>query len=118
MTSRKRRADWGKIYEEKRAALEKELKTKWDEKPISMTRIYAEITEALKGEDWVLTNGSSQGKENLYLPASQVQSDSRKIQRRRLGLWHACFARRRAGAQRLRQILRQYPARRLICCLP
>ena len=24
-------------------------------------------TEALKGEDWVLTNGSSQGKENLYL---------------------------------------------------
>ena len=36
-----------------------------------MTRIYAEITEALKGEDWVLTNGSSQGKENLYLPATK-----------------------------------------------
>jgi thiamine pyrophosphate-dependent acetolactate synthase large subunit-like protein len=51
--------------------LEKELKTKWDDKPVSMTRIYTEINEALKGEDWVLTNGSSQGKENLYLPAAK-----------------------------------------------
>jgi thiamine pyrophosphate-dependent acetolactate synthase large subunit-like protein len=65
----KRRADWGKIYQDKKAALEKELKSKWDDKPISMTRIYAEIAEALKAEDWVLTNGSSQAKENLYLPA-------------------------------------------------
>ena len=32
--SPERRADWGKIYQEKRAALEKETKTKWDEKPI------------------------------------------------------------------------------------
>ncbi|HEX6175040.1 MAG TPA: thiamine pyrophosphate-dependent enzyme, partial [Candidatus Binatia bacterium] len=67
----RRRADWGKIYEDKQAALQKELKTKWDEKPISMTRIYAEMVEALKGEDWVLTNGSSQGKENLYLAAAK-----------------------------------------------
>ncbi len=49
----KRRADWGKIYQEKRAALEKETKTKWDEKPIAMTRLYAELAEALKNEDWV-----------------------------------------------------------------
>jgi acetolactate synthase-1/2/3 large subunit len=67
----KRRADWGKIYDEKRAALERETKTKWDEKPISMTRLYAELTEVLKAEDWVLTNGSSQGKENLHLPAAK-----------------------------------------------
>jgi acetolactate synthase-1/2/3 large subunit len=67
----KRRADWGKIHEAKKAALEKELKSKWDEKPIAMTRIYAELAEALKGEDWVLTNGSSQGKENLYMPATR-----------------------------------------------
>jgi thiamine pyrophosphate-dependent acetolactate synthase large subunit-like protein len=67
----KRRGEWEKVYHDKRAALEKELKTKWDEKPISMTRIYAELSEALKGEDWVLTNGSSQGKENLYLPAAK-----------------------------------------------
>jgi thiamine pyrophosphate-dependent acetolactate synthase large subunit-like protein len=67
----KRRADWEKIYQEKRAALDKELKAKWDEKPIAMTRIYAEIVEALKNEDWVLTNGTSQGKENFYLPAAK-----------------------------------------------
>jgi acetolactate synthase I/II/III large subunit len=67
----RRRADWRKIYDEKRAALENETKAKWDEKPVSMTRIYAELGEALKGEDWVLTNGSSQGKENLCLPASK-----------------------------------------------
>jgi thiamine pyrophosphate-dependent acetolactate synthase large subunit-like protein len=67
----KRRADWEKIYREKQAALEKEMQSKWDEKPISMTRIYGEIKEALKSEDWVLTNGSSQSKENLYLPATK-----------------------------------------------
>jgi acetolactate synthase-1/2/3 large subunit len=67
----KRRADWSKIYDDKKTALEKELKAKWDEKPIAMTRIYAEINEAIKNEDWVLTNGSSQGKENLYLPAAK-----------------------------------------------
>jgi thiamine pyrophosphate-dependent acetolactate synthase large subunit-like protein len=37
----------------------------------SMTRIYAEVIEALKAEDWVLTDGSSQAKENLYLPADK-----------------------------------------------
>jgi thiamine pyrophosphate-dependent acetolactate synthase large subunit-like protein len=67
----RRRADWGKIHEDKKAALEKELKSKWDDRPVSMTRIYGEINEALKGEDWVLTNGSSQSKENLYLPATK-----------------------------------------------
>ena len=65
-----RRAGWAKVYEEKRAALEKETRTKWDERPIAMARIYAELAQALDGEDWVLTNGSSQGKENLCLPAT------------------------------------------------
>ncbi len=64
-----RRAQWAKLYEEKVAAREKETKTKWDEKPIAMSRLYVELVEALKNEDWVLTNGSSQGKENSYLPA-------------------------------------------------
>jgi len=64
-----RRAQWIKLYEEKVAAREKETKTKWDEKPIAMSRLYVEFAEALKNEDWVLTNGSSQGKENSYLPA-------------------------------------------------
>jgi acetolactate synthase I/II/III large subunit len=64
-----RRAQWAKLYEEKVVAREKETKTKWGEKPIAMSRLYAELAEALKNEDWVLTNGSSQGKENSYLPA-------------------------------------------------
>ena len=67
----RRRAEWGKIYEAKKAGLEQELRAKWDEKPVSMTRIYAELKEALKDEDWVLTNGTSQTKENFYLPASK-----------------------------------------------
>jgi thiamine pyrophosphate-dependent acetolactate synthase large subunit-like protein len=66
-----RRVEWTKLYEEKVAAREKETKSKWDEKPIATSRLYAELTEALKNEDWVLTNGSSQGKENGYLPASK-----------------------------------------------
>jgi acetolactate synthase-1/2/3 large subunit len=65
-----RRAEWAKLYDEKVAAREKETKTKWEEKPIAMSRLYVELTEALKNEDWVLTNGSSQGKENSYLPAT------------------------------------------------
>jgi acetolactate synthase I/II/III large subunit len=64
-----RRTQWAKLYAEKVAAREQETKTKWDEKPIAMSRLYVELAEALKNEDWVLTNGSSQGKENSYLPA-------------------------------------------------
>ena len=66
-----RRAAWAKLYEEKVAAREKETKTKWDEKPVAMSRLYVELAEALKNEDWLLTNGSSQGKENSYLPATK-----------------------------------------------
>jgi thiamine pyrophosphate-dependent acetolactate synthase large subunit-like protein len=66
-----RRGEWAKLYADKQAALEKEKKSKWDEKPIAMTRLYAEMIEALKNEDWVLTIGSSQGKENSYLPATK-----------------------------------------------
>ena len=66
-----RRTEWEKTYATKKTSLEEELKNKWDEKPVSMTRIYAELGEALKNEDWVLTNGTSQTKENFYLPASK-----------------------------------------------
>jgi thiamine pyrophosphate-dependent acetolactate synthase large subunit-like protein len=66
-----RRKDWAKLYDEKQAALEKEKAAKWEEKPIAMTRLYAEMIDALKNENWVLTNGSSQGKENSYFPATQ-----------------------------------------------
>jgi thiamine pyrophosphate-dependent acetolactate synthase large subunit-like protein len=67
----RRRADWRKIYDDKRALLENETRQKWDEKPVAMTRLYAELSETLKSEDWVLTNGTSQGKENHYLAATK-----------------------------------------------
>ena len=108
----RRRTDWGKIYEEKKAGLEKETKTKWDEKPVSMTRIYAELAEALKGEDWVLTNGSSQSKENLCLPAAKFNQILGKYKGGGLGYGlpaslGAALAHKGTG-----QILRRYSARR------
>ncbi len=66
-----RRDHWAKLHAEREENLARELKKKWDEKPISTTRLYTEIAEAVKNEDWVLTNGTSQGKENLYLPATK-----------------------------------------------
>jgi thiamine pyrophosphate-dependent acetolactate synthase large subunit-like protein len=67
----KRRAEWNNLYKEKEEARTKETKAKWDEKPISTSRLYSEMAEVLKNESWVLTNGTSSGKENLFLPARQ-----------------------------------------------
>ena len=67
----KRREQWAKLHAEKQAALARETKSKWDEKPIATTRLFSELAEVLKNEDWVLTNGSSQGKENLFMPATK-----------------------------------------------
>jgi thiamine pyrophosphate-dependent acetolactate synthase large subunit-like protein len=66
-----RRDRWAKLHAEREENLSRELKKKWDEKPISTTRLYTEIAEAVKNEDWVLTNGTSQGKENLYMPGAK-----------------------------------------------
>jgi thiamine pyrophosphate-dependent acetolactate synthase large subunit-like protein len=66
-----RRDRWAKLHAEREENLTRELKKKWDEKPISTTRLYTEIAEAVKNEDWVLTNGTSQGKENLYMPGAK-----------------------------------------------
>jgi acetolactate synthase I/II/III large subunit len=66
-----RRERWAKLHAEREENLARELKSKWDEKPISTTRLYTEIAEAVKNEDWVLTNGTSQGKENLYMPGAK-----------------------------------------------
>ena len=63
----KRRAEWTRLHAERDEAQQKQTRAKWDEKPISTSRLYTEVAEALKGEDWVLTNGTSQGKENYFL---------------------------------------------------
>lgn len=67
----KRRGEWAKLHGERVEAQDKQTKAKWDEKPIATSRFYTELAEALKNEDWVLTNGTSSGKENLFLPASK-----------------------------------------------
>jgi acetolactate synthase I/II/III large subunit len=66
-----RRERWAKLHAEREENLAREAKKKWDEKPIATTRLYSEIAEAVKNEDWVLTNGTSQGKENLYMPGAK-----------------------------------------------
>ncbi|MFQ5904596.1 MAG: thiamine pyrophosphate-binding protein, partial [Candidatus Binatia bacterium] len=67
----KRRAQWSKLHSEREEALAQQTKTKWDEKPISTNRLYSEMAKALKNEDWVLTNGTSGAKENLFLGAKK-----------------------------------------------
>jgi acetolactate synthase-1/2/3 large subunit len=67
----KRREQWSKIHAEKEETLAREAKAKWDEKPIATSRLYSEIADAVKNEDWVLTNGTSSGKENLFMPATK-----------------------------------------------
>jgi acetolactate synthase-1/2/3 large subunit len=67
----RRREQWSKLHAEKEAALARETKSKWDETPIATTRLFSELAEVLKNEDWVLTNGTSQGKENFFMPATK-----------------------------------------------
>jgi thiamine pyrophosphate-dependent acetolactate synthase large subunit-like protein len=67
----KRRGEWAKLHADKEEGIAREAKSKWDEKPIATSRLYSEIAEAVKNEDWVLTNGTSSGKENMFLPATK-----------------------------------------------
>jgi len=67
----KRREQWSKLHAEREEALAREAKSKWDEKPIATSRLYSEIAAAVKNEDWVLTSGTSSGKEYLYMPAEK-----------------------------------------------
>ncbi|HUF40927.1 MAG TPA: thiamine pyrophosphate-binding protein [Verrucomicrobiae bacterium] len=107
-----RRADWAKIYEDKKAALEKQRQIKWDEKPVAMTRVYAELAEVLKGEDWVLTNGTSGGKENFYLPAAKFNQILGKYKGGGLGYGLPASLGAGPGAQGLGKTLCRHPARR------
>ncbi len=66
-----RRPKWAKLHAERDEAQAKQTRAKWDEKPISTSRLYSELGEVLKGEDWVLTNGTSSGKENFFVHASK-----------------------------------------------
>jgi thiamine pyrophosphate-dependent acetolactate synthase large subunit-like protein len=62
---------WSKLHAEREEALAQQTRAKWDEKPISTSRLYSEMADAVKNEDWVLTNGTSSGKENFFLHANK-----------------------------------------------
>ncbi len=67
----KRRAQWAKLHEERESAMAQQTRSKWDEKPIATNRLFSELAEVLKNEDWVLVNGSSGSKENFFLGANK-----------------------------------------------
>lgn len=67
----KRRERWSKLHQERVEGMAKQTRAKWDEKPIAMSRLYSELADALKNEDWVLTNGTSSGREHYFLHGSK-----------------------------------------------
>jgi len=67
----KRREQWAKLHAERQEALAQQTRSKWDEKPIATSRLYSELAEVLKNEDWVLTNGTTPEREWSILPAAK-----------------------------------------------
>jgi thiamine pyrophosphate-dependent acetolactate synthase large subunit-like protein len=67
----KRRGEWGKLHKEKHEGLAELTRSKWNEKPIATSRLFTELAEVLKNEDWVLTNGTTPEKEWSILPAAK-----------------------------------------------
>ena len=66
-----RKAGWSKLRAEKDEAMARETKARWDEKPISTSRLYTEVAQAVKDEDWVLTSGTSGFRETHYIQGNK-----------------------------------------------
>jgi acetolactate synthase-1/2/3 large subunit len=64
-----RRNEWAKIHQQRDQARDAKTKTNWDNKPIALSRLFSELNTVLKNEDWVYTNSTRYGAENLYLAA-------------------------------------------------
>ena len=62
----KRKGEWSKLHAERDEELAKDAKEKSGDTPIATSRLYGEIATAVRNEDWVLTNGTSQGKEFFF----------------------------------------------------
>src|SRR3990172_9485891 len=58
--------------QEMEEAMAQQTRKKWDEKPVATSRLYSEMAELLKNEDWVLTNGTSSGRENVFFPEKKL----------------------------------------------
>jgi len=67
----KRRAEWLKIHDGRNKARDEQTKANWDNKPIALSRLFTELNTVLKNEDWVYTNSTRYGAENLYLDAGK-----------------------------------------------
>ena len=66
-----RRAEWAKIHQEGDQARNEKTKANWDNKPIALSRVFTELNTVLKNEDWVYTNSTRYGVENLYFDADK-----------------------------------------------
>jgi acetolactate synthase-1/2/3 large subunit len=66
-----RRNEWAKIHQQRDRARDAKTKTNWDNKPIALSRLFSELNSVLKNEDWVYTNSTRYGAENLYLDAAK-----------------------------------------------
>ena len=67
----KRRAEWLKIHDGRNNARDEQTKANWDNKPIALSRVFTELNAVLKNEDWVYTNSTRYGVENLYFDADK-----------------------------------------------
>ena len=66
-----RRSEWAKIHQQRDQARDAKTKANWDNKPIALSRLFSELNTVLKNEDWVYTNSTRYGTENLYLDAAK-----------------------------------------------
>ncbi len=66
-----RRVEWAKLSEEQRKSFAERTKVNWDNKPVSLSRLFTELNTVLKNEDWVYTNSTRYGAENFYLDAEK-----------------------------------------------
>lgn len=63
----KRRTEWSKLSAEREETRKQQTQIHWDDKPISANRLYTEVANVLKNEDWVLTHATSSGREKFFL---------------------------------------------------
>jgi thiamine pyrophosphate-dependent acetolactate synthase large subunit-like protein len=66
-----RRAEWARLSEQQRQQFAERTKANWNNKPVSLSRMFTELNSALKNEHWVYTNSTRYGAENFYLDAEK-----------------------------------------------
>jgi acetolactate synthase I/II/III large subunit len=67
----KRRTEWANLGHARKAARDEKTKANWNNKPIALSRLWTELNNVMKNEDWVYTNSTRYGAENFYLDADK-----------------------------------------------